>query len=707
MTSDSNQPQRDPPPQGAGEEEARAPLTNPSALLLVDLQRDYLNGASLTPPAEAVIERAAILLAGFRRLGLPVFHVQTLIRPDGFNRMPHWRESNRWACVDGTPGARPPNPLAPLPHEPVFAKPFYSGFAHPELHQILKQKAVETVVIAGVHTHGCVRATALDAYQAGFTVWVAGDAVGSYDPLHAAISQNHLEGRICRFFDSAQILRRLGLNPSFSGPVDSGSLPVSWIDGRWQPPSASHEMVTLRNPADWSECLDVVPLGQANDVERAVASAVSVQAEWSARSPENRRAILKAWADRLDRLRTKIITLLAHEVGKPHADGASEVDYALDLLNAAARAPHEPEISGDNLHIRRCPLGTVGLITPWNNPVALPVAKIAAALAWGNTVVWKPALQAPRLALLLIESLAEAELPSGCVNLVFGSAGAAQRILSDPRIAASSFTGSLAAGRQVAALCALHGKPLQAELGGNNAALVTARCDLDEAAKALAEAAYAFAGQRCTAIRRLIVERSVVTRFTDAFLAVVSSLRLGDPLDPTTRIGPLISRQQQARMAAIVEEAVAQGGEVLLGGRIPPAFTQGCWFEPTVLSGMVLHAAVVQEESFGPIVVLSQFEGLADGLKQLNGVPQGLLAALYSHDGDEQRLFLRGAQAGILRINENHSAIDPQAPFGGWKASGLGLPEHGTWDREFYTRPQAVYGRLSSFDLATGRFYGK
>ncbi|MCG6871969.1 MAG: aldehyde dehydrogenase family protein, partial [Gammaproteobacteria bacterium] len=246
--------------------------------------------------------------------------------------------------------------------------------------------------------------------------------------------------------------------------------------------------------------------------------------------------------------------------------------------------------------------------------------------------------------------------------------------------------------RSAAALCARHLKPLQAELGGNNAVVVLADFDVETAVREIVASAFSFSGQRCTAPRRLLVQRDIAEKFTGELLAAVDGLRLGDPRDPATVLGPLVSRTHQQTVGAVVEAAVAAGASVLRGGRVPPGMEHGCWYEPTVLSGAPMHSAVVNQETFGPLVVMQEVADLRDAIARCNAVPQGLVATLFSHDPAAQATFREQVQAGILKCNQAPAGVVASAPFGGWKESGLGPPEHGPWDRDFYTRPQALYG---------------
>jgi acyl-CoA reductase-like NAD-dependent aldehyde dehydrogenase len=253
-------------------------------------------------------------------------------------------------------------------------------------------------------------------------------------------------------------------------------------------------------------------------------------------------------------------------------------------------------------------------------------------------------------------------------------------------------TGSTLTGRRAAALCAELGKPVQAELGGNNAAIVLADCDLEAEAQGLAQAAFSFAGQRCTAIRRIVVEERILARFTEALVTATRALVVGDPERAETQVGPLISPEHRDALAAAIARAAAGGARVLCGGGPPPGPTHGCFFLPTLVAGLAPQAPLVQEESFAPLAIVLPAADLDAAIEIANGVPQGLVAALCTRDAAAREVFARRVEAGILKLEPGVLAVHPEAPFGGWKASRIGPPEHGEWDREFYARPQAVYG---------------
>lgn len=620
-----------------------------TGLVLVDVQQDFFERPDLAPPPSRLIERLSSLLDGARRSGWPILHVRTCVQPDGKGRMPHWVDKNVLACVPGTAGYEPPPALVALPGEPVLHKRFFSGFDCPELLPKLKAAQVETLVVAGLYTHGCIRATVLDAYAQGFRVLVAEDAVGSTEPMHAELSRAWLEDRAAQFLGVEELL---------------------------------------------GEEAAAAPRFDVSTVSAACADAAANR--WAATDPSARAVMLYRWADLLEQEQDALIGLLADEIAKPRADAADEVLRTLAHIRVAADSllapPETPPAPG--VCVRHRPVGTLALITPWNNPLAIPAGKLAPALAWGNTCVWKPAPEAPRCAERLCQALLAAGLPEGAVKRVAGGARVAREIVKNPHISAVSLTGASATGASLAALCTLHGKPLQAELGGNNAALILDDWAMDQAGLAsLARSMFGFAGQRCTAVRRLIVQRGILPRFIEAFAATVQSLRLGDPHDPATEVGPLISSAHRRLLAARLGAALDLGAQVVAQAKLPThdGPWAGRWFAPTLLTDVDPASPLAQEETFGPIALILPAEDLVEAIALANGVPQGLVSVLCSQDPAACAYFAERAQAGMLKLSAGPLAIAAEAPFCGWKASALGSPEHGRWDRDFYTRLQVLY----------------
>ena len=641
------------------------------ALILIDLQRDYLDRPGLVPGERELLRGVAALLEGCRGAGVPVFHAVTLVRADGANRMPHWKEAGTWACREGTPGALAPAAVAPGEGEPVFAKDFYSAFDSPGLEAALAAGAVDTLILAGIYTHACVRATALDAYRRGYRVLIATDAIGSTDAEHARLTLSWLEGRASHGVPTAGILAMLAQ----AGTARDAGTPGTWLH---------------RNPANRDEVLFEVPVAGARQVASAVGRARGASA-WGEVAPAERLARLSRWRGALEAARGSFVAALVRDVAKPVAEARGEFDYGMALLGNSldSFASEETPAARTRLVVRHRPVGTVALVTPWNNPLAIAVGKLAPALAWGNAVVWKPALPGTRVARAVVDALEAAGLAE-VVQLVTGDGETGRHLVRQPGIDAVSFTGSLAAGRVVAAACGAAARPLQAELGGNNAVIVMGGIDVEAVAQEVAAAAFSFSGQRCTAPRRLIVDRAIRGPFEEALVAATRALRIGDPGEEATRIGPLVSREQQERIIALLSSP--SGGRVACGGGVPAGFERGCWLEPAIVADPDPASAIVKEESFGPVAVLLEAGGIEEALALANGVEHGLVASLFSNDSRHRDLFLRHMQAGMLAINRARPAFDAAAPFGGWKRSGHGPPEHGRWDREFYSRAQAIYG---------------
>lgn len=645
------------------------------ALVLIDLQRDYLDRVGLLPVEAELVANVAKLLNLCRQYSVPVFHVMTLVHADGANRMPHWVKQHRWDCLVGTPGAQPPPELAPVSDEPVFSKPYFSAFDSPDFVTAFAASGVDTLILCGIYTHACIRASALDGYRHGYEVWVATDAVGSTDQDHARLTLDYIEGRVGTCLTVAKIADQI-ISASVVSPASSKA-PRAWLH---------------HNPAQWNEILSEVPLAGTAEVAGATQRAAKLARTTAQQTVNSRRKVLSQWLHCLMNRKEQLVQLLVLEIGKPIKDARAEFEYAIALLCQIMKTFGEeaPETGIDFL-VRRCPIGVVGLITPWNNPLAIPVGKLGPALAYGNTVVWKPALQALQISSLIMASLDEAGLGDQ-VGMVTGDSRTGGFLIMQEGINAISFTGSVAAGRQVAAGCAATGKTLQGELGGNNAVLVMADVDPEQTARQLAPAIFSFAGQRCTAPRRLIVEESVKGRFEAALVDATLELKIGLPQLDDTQVGPVISREQQTRLAALTAAGRSAGGRLLCGGKAPKGFDHGCWFEPTLIADPDPASVLVQEESFGPIAVVLGARNFDQALALCNNVQQGLVATIFSGNTAVQQRFLESIQAGIVAVNRAPLSINPAAPFGGWRRSGIGAPEHGRWDREFYTKPQAVYG---------------
>jgi alpha-ketoglutaric semialdehyde dehydrogenase len=616
-------------------------------LLLVDLQRDYLASPGLEPAAGPVVERAAALLRACRESDVPVVHTLTTVSRSDDRRMPHWKRDGVWLCEEGTPGHEPPPELEPQAGERVLHKTFFSAFENRELDAVLRETGADLLLVAGVHLHGCVRQAVLDAYQRHpIEIWVAADATASNDPLHAAITGPYLERRAARFLTVAEVASALG---GTAAPTEDG-------DG-------------------------------ARSAARTCRAALGA---WQDKSPDERARSIEQLADHLEPEASDLARAMARSIGKPVHFGTREVLAAVEMLRAVARrarATSSPARAGA-AEVHRHPLGVVALITPWNNPVYIPLGKLAPALAYGNAVVWKPAPSAKEISRRLTTMLDG--LP---VALVDGDRQAAMAAMAEPEVDAVTITGSSMAGYAAQGVCARRRIPLQAELGGNNAAIVWPDADLEHAAREIADGAFAQAGQRCTANRRVIVHEDCRGELLELLRRETEALPWGDPRREETRVGPLVSAAARERVARViagagpdVELITPHGTEPAAGGSF-----DAHWYPPTIACCEDPGHELVQEESFGPILVVQTAADSDQAMELLNGVRQGLVAALFSASQELVERFLREARAGILKVGRSTADAEVDVPFGGWKESGIGPPEHGDFDLDFYTRPQAVY----------------
>ncbi|HEY6048668.1 MAG TPA: aldehyde dehydrogenase family protein, partial [Sphingomicrobium sp.] len=546
-------------------------MSGKAALLLVDTQEDFFARPQLTPDRATLIDALAALLDHARQTGTLVIHVHSRVDEDLANAMPHRRGSPE--VVAGTAGAEAPPELQPVDGEPLLFKRFFSAFDSPDLEHILRSTNASRLVVAGVHTHACIRDTVQDAYRLGFDVIVPREAVGSYDSAHAAATLEWLDGRAATVVSLDDLIATQAAPPS-----------------RW-----AHY-----DPCDSRRQLFEVELTPASGVRDLTERLAAHQPTHEAMGLEARLELLSRWRELLRGRADDIRSLLIGDLAKPVRDADGEIRYGMALLDETIEGlPSVWRERGASFVAR----GLVGLITPWNNPFAIPVGKIAPALACGNAVMWKPALAASRLSTLLTETLADGGL-GDWVGMVAGDAATGEAIVSNHAVQAISFTGSVPVGRSVIARASLREAPpfIQAELGGSNAAIVDASCDPDSAATDLAAAMFSYAGQRCTAIRRIIVLDDIADAFVKRLVVATQALKIGMPDDPETDIGPLINPAARALLMQGVAAAVEDGGRRLCGGSVPDSLpAEGCWMEPTLVAGLDPSNRFNQQEWFGPV----------------------------------------------------------------------------------------------------------
>jgi acyl-CoA reductase-like NAD-dependent aldehyde dehydrogenase/nicotinamidase-related amidase len=647
-------------------------------LLLVDLQNDFLKVAELEPHPASVIAAAARLLGACRRARIPAVHIRSAVKASGENRMPHWKRNDYWACVEGSGGHACPPSLVAREDEAVIHKVFFSAFSTGELDGILRETKAGTLIVAGVHLHGCVRATVLDAYARDYKIVVAEDATGSNDPLHGAITRRYLQDRAAQFLSSGRIAREL----------DSGADAFASSEFGRRPEALAH-----RSPQAPERSWTIAADSEAR-IREAVARARTSFETWSRIPIQERASLLGRIARLLKKQETEFADLIVEDAGKPIRQARGEVARSLALLDAVEQSPApDRDAAPGRAGYRREPLGVVGLISPFNNPLAIPAGKIAPALLHGNTVVWKPAIPGARVAERFSALIREAGGPEGVIACVHGGPDAARNLMS--HCDAVTISGSLEAGRSAQDICASRQIPLQAELGGNNAAIVWDDADLAAAAASIAEGAFAFAGQRCTANRRVIILDSVYDRFLDHLAAACRSLVWGEPASEETQIGPLITCHAKERVEALVRRAGESGSRLIHPHepreRAPDAAAGSAWLRPAIVCCDDREAEIVREETFGPVLVAQRAGDWEDAMALCNGVRQGLAAALFSTSQERIAAFLREAKAGVLKINQSTADAAVHLPFGGWKSSGIGPPEHGPANIEFFTRMQAIY----------------
>lgn len=477
----------------------------------------------------------------------------------------------------------------------------------------------------------------------------------------------------------------------------------NFIGGSWQPGEDGATAPNV-NPARYDDIIGDFTRGSLAGLDRAVAAAEAAKAGWAATSPILRARALNAVARVIERHAEEFARDLSREEGKTLREALAEVRRAVHVFDFYAGAGlrlggrlHPSERPAFRIENRRVPLGVVAAITPWNFPFAIPAWKIAPALIAGNTVILKAASLTPMSAVNLVRATEAAGLPAGVVNVVHGDGatlGAA--IATHPGIAAISFTGSTEVGRRLFQAASDAFKPVQTEMGGHNPLVVMADADIDDAVAIAVDGAFMSTGQKCTATRRILVEEAVHDRFLERLVAAAGALRLGDPLDATTQVGPVVSAEQLDLDESATARALAAGARIETGGRRRSDGTLGAgwFFEPTVLTNVDPAAEIAQKEVFGPIVSVFRVSGLEQAIELANGTQYGLSAAICTRDMVAAERFAQASRSGVVAVNAATAGIEVQAPLHGTKASGLGPPEQGDEALEFFSEPKSVYLRM-------------
>jgi len=447
-------------------------------------------------------------------------------------------------------------------------------------------------------------------------------------------------------------------------------------------------MVSVVEPAT-EKVLAELPQAGVEETDAAIARAREAFGGWKGIAPGMRADLLRNVARLVAERLEDLARLEARNVGKPISDARGEVGMVADVFNYYAGAPER--LLGDTIPVAggvdvtfREPLGVVGLITPWNFPIAIASWKLGPALAAGNTVVLKPAELTPLSAMELEKIVVEAGIPEGVFNVVVGQGRVVgERIVEHPDVAKVAFTGSTEVGRRIAARAAETIKRVTLELGGKSANVIFADADLERAAAAAPMAVFGNAGQDCCARSRILVERSALDRFMDALEEAVEAIRVGDPLDDETQMGPLISTDQRETVASY-----ANGdAPIAIRGSAPEG--RGYWFPPTVLCPVSNDDRAAREEIFGPVACVIPFRDEDEAVRLANDTVYGLSGSVWTRDGAKALRVARAIETGVLSINSNNS-VRVSTPFGGFKQSGTGR-ELGPHALEHYTELKNVY----------------
>jgi acyl-CoA reductase-like NAD-dependent aldehyde dehydrogenase len=512
--------------------------------------------------------------------------------------------------------------------------------------------------------------TAIDAYQLGYHVYIIEDAIASTEITHASLSIDYMSQRGIEF---------IKLN-TFKDFINS---PI---------PFKENNFLSHYDPTNHKNLIAKTLKDNSEKLSNYISELNSIKNQWRAISIVKRIKLLENFYKFFLESKEDCIDLIIKEVGKPRKFANDEYNFSKSLYGQAVKEAKQLikyENSKENNSLRYLPLGIVAVITPFNNPLAIPIGKIIPAIAFGNVVLWKPAPESTLIAEFLKGLFVKAKI-GHLLKLVIGDAAIVRQIAKNNNIDAITFTGSEKSGYQVASLALDKFKRIQLEMGGNNSIIVTDDINVDEVAKKVCLAIYGFSGQRCTAARRIIVFKKIKERFIKALLSEIALLRLGDPLSLNTDIGPIISREKCKQLEALCKKEIGLG-KILCGGKISNKFSQGNWFEPTLILNPCLDSLIFTEETFGPIGLINEVRNIKEAVEISNAVRQGLIGSIFSDNNKHQKYFLEHAYAGMLVVNNAPIIINPALPFCGAKSSGYGIPEHGIFYRFFYTQPQTTY----------------
>ena len=473
----------------------------------------------------------------------------------------------------------------------------------------------------------------------------------------------------------------------------------NFINGRWVE-SRSARSVERRNPANTDEVIGLVPLSTREEVREAIATARQAFPAWRDTPAPVRGRILAKAAVLMEEQKQELARLLTREEGKTLKDSLGEVQKSINILEFMAGESRRlggetlpSELPKNFAYTLKQPLGVIAAITPWNFPVSIPVWKMAPALVAGNTVVFKPATLTPFTGAKVVALFEQAGIPAGVLNMIVGSGGeVGDELLQHPDVRAISFTGSNEVGSELYAQGARRMKKCQCEMGGKNPLVILADADLPLAVESTLFGAFASTGQRCTATSRVIVEDGVADRFVQMLVERARTLKVGNGLDPGVDMGPAVDEAQLKTDLHYIETGKKEaklllGGQRLAGG----AYDRGYFVAPTIFDHVAPESVIAQDEIFGPVLSVIRVPDFEEALRVANAVRYGLSSSLYSNDASKIFEFVERIETGITHVNSPTVGGEAQLPFGGMKATGVGLREMGRVAIDFYTELKAVY----------------
>ena len=481
--------------------------------------------------------------------------------------------------------------------------------------------------------------------------------------------------------------------------TQQGNTYKNYINGEWVDAS-SDDVNQNSNPADSTETLGRFPRSTRDDVRKAIDAANHAFQDWRRISAAERANILDRAGQITERRAEEIGRALTLEEGKTIAEGIGEAKRGATILKFFAGEPWRPTGETYNsanpttfLYSERVPLGVVGIITPWNFPVAIPIWKLAPCLAYGNVAIFKPAELTPLTAHLITEVFAEAGLPAGVLNLVHGPGSVVgDELARNSGVNGVSFTGSGEVGHGIYATATAHGARVQLELGGKNPVVVAADARLDQAVDIVLSGAMRSTGQKCTATSRVIVEQPIAGAFSEALVERVKGIKVGPGIDSGTYMGPLVSAAAQKTVLSYIDAGKQEGARLLAGGeQLGGDLANGFFVAPTVFDNVTPDMRIAQEEIFGPVVGVIRAGDLDEAIRIANGVKYGLSASIITTNIATAFKFVRSIEAGVVHVNSETAGAEPHVPFGGMKESSSFSREQGRAAMDFYTQTRTVY----------------